>query len=88
VRQVSNTPVQALTLMNNAFVIRQADLLAKRLERESSTQAARITRTYKLALSRDPSAKELSTAQRFLERNPLAIFCRALLNSNEFVYVP
>ena len=28
------------------------------------------------------------TAEDFLEKQPLSIYCRVLLNSNEFVYVP
>jgi cytochrome c553 len=34
-RALSNTPVQALALMNNRIVVRQAGLFAKRLEREA-----------------------------------------------------
>jgi hypothetical protein len=88
-RNASNTPVQALTLLNNEFVIRQAGLLAQRIQREAGAGAARqAVRAYQLLYGRDPSAKEQTLAERFLASQPLAEYCRVLLNSNEFVYVP
>ena len=88
-RSVSNTPVQALTLLNNDFVIKQAGLLADRLERESGKhRPAQIARAYEVLFGREPSAKELAIAARFLETQSLAAYCRVLLNANEFVYVP
>jgi hypothetical protein len=87
-RTVSNTPVQALTLMNNAFLIRQAGLFAKRLEKEAATQEGQVRRAYRLAFGREARAKEIATGLRFLKSRSLALYCRALLNSNEFVYIP
>lgn len=86
-RSESNTPVQALTLLNNAFVLRQAGLLAARIEKESAGPA-RVTRAFQLLFSRDPSANERTQADEFIEQHGFALYCRALLNSNEFVYVP
>ena len=88
-RQVSNTPVQALTLMNNAFVLRQAGLFAKRLETEApNDRTAQVRRAYLLAFGRIPSATETSRAKDYIARYSLTLLCRALLNANEFVYVP
>ena len=87
-RSISNTPVQALTLMNNAFVLRQADLLAQRLEREAPTAEARVQRAHQLLFQRDATRKELDLAGRFLQQESLAAYCRVLLNTNEFAYVP
>jgi mono/diheme cytochrome c family protein len=88
-RAVSNTPVQALTLMNNSFLIRQAGLLAARLEREApGDPARRVSRAYGLLYGREPAASELQRDLRFLQTQPLAAYCRALFNSNEFLYVP
>jgi hypothetical protein len=88
-RQVSNTAVQALTLMNNAFVIRQAGLFAERLEREyPADMNARIRRAYQLAYGRSPSQAELVRDRAVVARHSLASLCRAILNSNEFIYVP
>ena len=88
-RSLSNTPVQALTLLNNEFVIKQAGLLSDRLESEAGKdRKAQIARAYDLLFGREPSAKELAMAAHFLETQSLAAYCRVLLNANEFVYVP
>jgi hypothetical protein len=88
-RSESNTAVQSLTLLNNQFVLRQAGLLAGRLEKEAGAGwVEQITRAYDLLFGRKPSEKEISLGVQFLKEQPLALYCRALLNSNEFVYVP
>ncbi len=85
-RSLSNTPVQALTLLNNPFVFRQASLLAKRAQSES--QADPVARIYQLLFQREPTARERELAAKFLSQQPLDLYCRVLLNSNEFLYVP
>ena len=88
-RAVSNTPVQALTLLNNSFVMRQAELLAKRVREEAGeSRRAQVERAHRLVLGRDPGDRERELAAKFLEAQSLALYCRALLNTNEFVYVP
>ncbi|MGH9657900.1 MAG: DUF1553 domain-containing protein, partial [Bryobacteraceae bacterium] len=88
-RSSTNTAVQALALLNNRFVVRQAGLLAERIEREAGSRPeAQIARVYALLFGRQPTVDELSTGQRFLKQESLAAYSRALLNSNEFVYVP
>ena len=85
-RSVSNTPVQALTLMNNAFVLKQADFLAKKAEKQSKEDP--VQQAYQLLFQRDPSPKERELAAKFLQHQPLSLYCRVLMNSNEFLYVP
>ncbi|MEZ5356320.1 MAG: PSD1 and planctomycete cytochrome C domain-containing protein [Bryobacteraceae bacterium] len=85
-RSISNTPVQALTLLNNSFVLRQAELLAARAERESGGD--RVGRVYRILFQRNPTAGERDLARAFLAGNSFALYCRALVNTNEFVYVP
>ena len=88
-RTVSNTPVQALTLLNNDFVIRQAGLLAERLQKESGDDAGRqIERAYRLLYGRGATERELKLGREFLAGQTLANYTRALINANEFVYVP
>ena len=87
-RGVTTTPLQALELMNNSFVQRQARHLADRAmkagggEREAAIRAA-----YRLALGRVPSADEIRRAAAAAAERDLASVCWALLNSTEFVYV-
>jgi hypothetical protein len=87
-RQISNTPTQALALLNNAFVIRQAGLFAKRLEREEPNLEGRIAKAYALAVGRKARPEEVRRGAEFVRKYSLAAFCRALVNSNEFVYTP
>ncbi len=88
-RAATNTPVQALTLLNNRFIFGQADALAKRVEREAGDRPrARIARAYELLYGRAPNDREMESGLRFLQTQPLAMYARVLFNANEFVYVP
>ena len=88
VRGVTTTPMGALSLMNNSFVLRMADHFAARLEREAGEEiVARIERAYALAFGRPPAAEEVAMNRAFIEANGLPAFCRVLFNANEFLYV-
>jgi hypothetical protein len=86
-RAVTTTPLQALALLNNAFVLRMSEALAKRVERDATTTDGRIARAYQLAYGRDPDARELELARQVSEQHGLAVLARAILNSNEFLYI-
>ncbi len=88
-RSVSNTPVQALTLLNNDFVLSQSGAIARRVEREAgSSTSAQIKHIYQLLFGRTPSDKEQTLGASFIKNNSLGLYARALLNSNEYLYVP
>ena len=88
-RSNSNTPVQALTLLNNSFVMRQSERMAERLRLEAGAGlSAQVTRAYSLLYGREPAEKELSAGTAFIERHSLAAYARVLFNTNEFVYTP
>jgi hypothetical protein len=90
-RNRSTIAPQALILMNNAFVTMEAKIFAERLVREAGAEASRqVDRAFELALSRPPSAKEKDHALTFLRSGEHALvdFCQAILNLNEFVYIP
>jgi hypothetical protein len=88
-REVTTSPLQALALQNHAFLIDMSRAFADRLERESGTgdAAAQIRRAYLLALGRSPDARELEASEQLVRQHGLFVFCRALLNANELVYV-
>lgn len=87
-RGSSTTPLQALNLLNSGFLMQQAGFLAERLQRERRGDvAAQVRRAFELAFNRSPRKQEAAAAKKFVEREGLTIFCRALLNANEFVYV-
>jgi hypothetical protein len=87
-RSNSNTPVQALTLLNNGFVLKQSERLAERLRKESADGAAQVARAYSLLFGRAPSEKELRAGTAFIGQYSLAAYARVLFNTNEFVYTP
>ncbi len=87
-RSRSTTPLQALNLLNSRFVLQQADFFVKRLESESKTTEEKIVRAYKLCFSRPPEKDEIETAIEFLEQSDWQQFARAMLNANEFVFIP
>jgi mono/diheme cytochrome c family protein len=88
-RNRSTIAPQALLLMNNNFVITEANHFAERLRREAGDDArAQVERAYRLALGRGPTAFERAKTVEFIQSSPngLAEFCQALFNLNEFVY--
>ena len=68
-RTVSNVPAQALVMLNNPFVLQQAELWAKRtLAAPNETDAERIRRMYESAFGRPPSESELKLATGLSDR--------------------
>jgi hypothetical protein len=87
-RAVTTTPLQALALMNDSFILRMCDALAERVEREAGADPAkRVRRVYELTLCRAPTAEESEDAIGFVRKHGLAALCRVVLNSSEFVSV-
>ncbi len=86
-RNVTTVPTQALTLLNNPFVLRQAQLFAERVQKEADSVPARIERAYRIALSRPPEEKEAAIALDLVERGTLLDLTHVMLNLNEFLYL-
>ena len=87
-RSVTTTPLQALSLLNNAFVLRMAELFAKRVQDTSGEEVrAQISTAWQLALGRTPDETEYRSAAKLVADHGLATLCRALFNSNEFVVI-
>ncbi len=88
-RSRSTTPLQALNLLNSVFVNQQAKILAERLVAEAGdTHTAQVRLAYRLAFGRPAEDSEVQPAVEFIREFGLTQFTRALLNSNEFVFVP
>jgi hypothetical protein len=91
-RATTTTPAQALYLLNNPFVIRQAESMASRLLAEDGDDAVHLKQAYLLCYSRPPSAKESDRAKQFIEtygtkgtrRATWTALCQALFASAEF----
>jgi hypothetical protein len=87
-RQVTNSPLAALAMLNNALVLRISDAFADHLKAEAPHDVDRqIELAYRLALQRSPDADELTLAKRTIEKHGLNVLTRALFNSSEFLFV-
>jgi len=85
-RNVTTTPLQALSMMNGDLTNEESVYLAKRVEKEAGAdRRAQIRRLYEITLNRLPNDQELQTFLDF--KGSFDGLCRVLLNSNEFVYV-
>ncbi len=88
-RSVSTTPLQALNLFNSRFMLDQSETFAARLRRDAGDDpAAQIWRAWQLAFNRTPERTEAKTAAAFVKAEGLPAFCRAVLNANEFLFIP
>ncbi len=88
-RSRSTTPIQALNLLNSPFIVQQAQLAADRVRRDVGDDvAAQVARLFELALGRTPTADQSAAAQTLVRRHGLASLCRAMFNSNEFLFIP
>ncbi len=86
-RDETLTALQALSLMNNRFVLVMSERLAERLEREHSDPAARVVAGFEAVTGRLPSAEEQADLLAFAEGHGLPALARVLFNLNEFVFV-
>ncbi len=101
-RRSSTVAPQSLFLLNDEFVVKQAEEMAARLVRESPDADARIKLAHRLLFAAEPTSGELKTCRTFFEtqakvfrtagdKTPeakaLASLCQTLLCSNRFLYV-
>ena len=68
-RNMTTVPTQALTLLNNEFVLLQSRHFAERVQEGGRRTIPRvqIKQAYRIALSRDPTPKEMAESLQFLE---------------------
>jgi hypothetical protein len=68
-RNTTTVPTQALTLLNNEFVLLQAKYFAQRVREQAGPDPeAQIRELYRIALSREPSQQEMENNRTFLEK--------------------
>jgi hypothetical protein len=91
-RTTTTTSIQALALLNNAFILEQADAMAERIEMElprelSDAVAPHVRLAYRRILGRDPTEAQRTASSAYVQQHGLSALCRFLFNTNEFVYV-
>lgn len=90
-RSRSTTPLQALNLLNSRFVLQQSELLAQRLRPPSDADidvGRQVQMAYQLCFGRRATDEECGEAEAFIRAHGLGQFARAMLNANEFVFIP
>jgi len=100
-RDSTTVAPQALYLLNDPFVSRQAHALAERVQRAKDDDEQRAARIYRFALARTPTPKETERALAYIAEYESALrdetptpraaawasFCHAILASAEFRFV-
>jgi hypothetical protein len=98
-RASTSGPSQALYLMNNPFIIRQAEAAADRLRAKGESDEARLSAAYLQFLCRKPTTAEMAQTRDFLAQFPApkaggnrqraawTALCQALYAAAEFRYL-
>jgi hypothetical protein len=87
-RSSSVTALQALAMLNDRFMVRQAEHFAARLRAEAGNDVReQVRRAWVLALGRPASTRETELLAGYARRHGMASACRVLLNCNEFLFV-
>ena len=85
-RSPTSTPLQALALMNDSFVVRQSMKLATRLKEQQPELQKQIELAFEFSYSRKPNAEELQAGLNVAKEHGLETLCWAIYNSSEFLY--
>jgi hypothetical protein len=86
-RAMTVTPLQALSLMNNSFVLDLADRCAIRVQQQAPSEAGQIGLLHEFLYCRPAADDELAIATEFVRAHGLPALCRVMFNSNEFLHV-
>ena len=92
-RKATTTTLQALYLMNSEFMHEQAQAMAERWSAQSQGRDAFLKKATETIFSRPPSPRDIQNAARYFatadgtEERKRAGYLRAMLSSNEFLFV-
>ena len=96
-RDVSNSPLQALTLLNDQMFMEAAQAMAKAVHAESPDDDTRLTNTFRRCLTRQPAEDEMKMLRAFIKKErsknlseeaQWTALARAVLNFDEAVTHP
>lgn len=95
-RNISNVPAQSLTLMNDPFVLQQAEKWAEEIVQEEGEFEEKIHGIYLKAFARSPREEDLAQAKLFFEElgsqaapslNDWTTYCHTIFNMKEFIFL-
>ena len=96
-REVSNSPLQALTLLNDTMFLEAAQALAKQVIAQAPDDAGRLQAVFRRCLTRPPQPDELATLSAFLTKERAAqvdgeslwtAVARSMMNLDEAITHP
>ncbi len=96
-RDVSNSPLQALTLLNDQMFMEAAQAMARKVMAETEQDQDRLRLAFRRCLTRPPSEEELALLSGFVAKQRAqslqgealwTAVCRALLNLDETITHP
>jgi hypothetical protein len=82
-RSRSTTPLQALNLFNSNFTMQQAGRMTERIGKGENA----VRKAYRILYGRPAREEEVKDALEFVREHGMVSFCRAMLNTNEFLFV-
>lgn len=86
-RDETTTALQALSLLNNKFVLSMSTHFAERLARESDSVADQVDSGFRLVSGHPPNAEHKKLLVEYANEHGMDNLCRVLLNLNEFVFI-
>jgi len=88
-RSQSTTAIQALNLFNSPFVAEQSERFAEHLiSQVGDSVTAQVDRAFMISLGRMPTVEERVATSRVAREHGLAVVCRVIFNSSEFLFIP
>lgn len=86
-RAVTTTPLQALSLLNNSFMLRMSDRLAESVLNASQNDPDQaIAQLVERILGRKPTNIEVIELREFAKQHGMSRLVRVLFNCNEYLY--
>jgi hypothetical protein len=87
-RNESLSALQALTLLNNGFMVTMSKHFAQHtVQRHPDDLSSQVADAFLNALGRAATPEELAVLTEYAKKHGLANYCRLLLNLNEFAFV-
>ena len=87
VRNTTLTPLSALSLRNDLFMVQQSGFFAQRLQNINLKLETQIEAAYALLYGRKPTGVEQIALTAYAQQHGLANACRLLFNTNESVFI-
>jgi hypothetical protein len=86
-RHVSTVPTQALTLLNNPFVLSEAKFFSARISKQAGDASSQVDLAYRIALARPATPEEIAIGTSLIASQSLESFAHVVLNLDEFLYI-